>query len=194
MKKARKNIKQFQHAFTLVELMLALAVMAVVGVTATAILSATTYGTSDDQLRRGLMVKTEVIKQRINGSVRSALEVVLPASGSPNSTDYFIVWANDTNTDSTKDNNEMLLVERNTSTNELSAYRNPSATGTFSDAATFRTAALAAYPSTRWATNCSALSCTGTFGTGQTTLLTYSFTLTNGGTSASAKGAASLRQ
>lgn len=189
-----KSPTHIKQAFTLVELLLALSIMTIVGVASLSILGATTYGTSNDQLRRELMVKTEVVKQRIDGALHAAVELVIPSSGQPTSTDYFIVWANDSNDDSTKDNSEMILVERNTSTNELLAYRDTSAAGTFSDAATFRTAALAAYTSTRWATGISALSCTATFGTGQLPLLTYSFTLTKGTTSETSTGAASLRQ
>ncbi len=185
---------RIQTAFTLVELLLALSIMTMVGAASLAILGATTYGTSDDQMRRELMVKSEVIKQRINGAIHSAEALVIPTSGTPTSTDYFIVWADDVNDDSTKDNSEMLLVERNTGSDELVAYQDTSAAGTFSDAATFRTTALASYPSARWATGISALSSTATFGTEQFPLLSYAFTLTKGATSETYRGAASLRQ
>ncbi len=181
-------------AFTIVELLLAMSIMAVIGVAALTILGATTYGTSDDQERRQMLVNAEVIKQRFNGAIRSAKELIVPSSSQTTSTDYFIVWANDTNDDDTKDNNEMVLVERDTSNNELHAYQNTSATGTFTDAASFRTAALASYPSTRWAIGFSALSCTGAFGTGQLPLVTYKFTLTRGTINESHTGSASLRQ
>lgn len=181
-------------AFTLAELLLALAIMAIVGVAALTILGATAYGTSDDQLRRELLVNTEVIKQRINGTVHSAIEMIIPNSGQPTSTDYFIVWSEDLNDDDAKDNNEIILIERNTTNSELLAYHDPSASGTFADAATFRTTALASYPSTRWATGFSALSCTATIGTGNFPILTYTFTVTKGTTSESSTGSASLRQ
>lgn len=188
-----KPIK-FKPAFTLVELLLAMAIMAIIGVAALTILGATTYGTSDDQLRRELLVNIEVIKKRINGTIHSAKELIMPHSGQTTSTDYFIVWANDTNNDDTKDNSEIVLVERNTTDNELLAYQDTSAAGTFSDAATFRTTALASYPSTRWASGFSALSCTATFGTGNFPLFTYKFTVTRGTTNESYTGSASTRQ
>lgn len=183
-----------QSAFTLVELLLALSIMTMVGVASLAILGATTYGTSDDQTRRELMVKTEVVGRRIDGALHTAEALLVPSSGQPTSTDYFIVWVDDANDDAVKDNSEMLLVERDTGDNELIAYRDTTATGTFSDAGTFRTAALASYPASRWATGVSALSFSATFGTGQLPLLTYSFTLTKGTTSETLTRAASLRQ
>ncbi|GJM25456.1 MAG: hypothetical protein DHS20C16_18710 [Phycisphaerae bacterium] len=188
------NTKKSRKAFTLVELLMALVIMSIVGIAGLAILGATTYGTSDDQLRRELLVNTEVIKKRINGAVRSAVELIVPNSGQTTSTDYLIIWADDTNDDDAKDNNEIILIERNTTNNELLVYQNTSAVGTFADAATFRTAAKASYPSTRWATGFSALFFTGTFGTGEFPLLTYKFTVTKGITSESSTGSASLRQ
>lgn len=186
----RKN----KTAFTLVELLLAMSILAVVGVAALSILGATTYGTSDDQLRREMIVSAEVIKQRINSVVHAAEELIIPNSGQTTSTDYLIVWAKDTNDDETKDNSEMLLIERDTSTNELLAFQDTSAAGTFSDAATFRAAAKASYPSTRWATGFSAFFCTASFGAGQFPLLTYKFTVTRGTSNETHTGSASLRQ
>lgn len=181
-------------AFTLVELLIAMTILAVVSVAAISILGATTYGASNDQLRRELIVSAEVIKQRINSIVHAAEELIVPNSGQPTSTDYMIVWAKDTNDDEAKDNSEMLLIERDTSTNELLAYQDSAAAGTFSDAATFRTTAKTSYPSTRWATGFSAFFCTGSFGAGQYPLLTYKFTVTRGKSNETHTGSASLRQ
>jgi hypothetical protein len=182
-----------RHALTLVELLLAMAITTFVGLATAAMLRATSYATTSRQGSRTLLVRDQTIQARLQSTVRSALEIFTPSSGTPTQADYVVLWMADTNDDDAKQLSEMLLIERNTTTSVLSEFRNIAATGNFSTAAAFRTAALASYPSDRWGGSVTMLSTTLVSTPTDHPLLVYKFTLSEGGMTQTIQGAASPR-
>ena len=183
-----------RRAFTLVEVLLALAITALVGLSVAAMLTATAYGTTSRQEMRGLLVKTQTISARLSAAIRTSREVLYPNAGQPTSNDYLVLWTADENDDSVKQNNEVRLIERSTVDNELDSYVDSTDTADFSNVAAFRTQALASYPSVRWARGVTTLSFQATTDPADTMLLSYHFTVAEGQATETAVGAAAPRQ
>ncbi|MCP4246332.1 MAG: hypothetical protein GY778_04715, partial [bacterium] len=95
--------------------------------------------------------------------------------------------------DSTADNAEVQLIERDTTDDELDSYTNTGAVGDYVDAATFRTAAKASYPAELWGTGVTALAFATDAAPPATTLISYSFTLQDADLPETVVGAAALR-
>lgn len=181
------------RAFTLVEVLLALAITGLVGLSVATMLTATAYGTTNHRETRGLLVQSQTISARLNSAIRTAKEVLYPNASQTTSTDYIVVWIADDNDDSTKQNNEVQLIERNSGNNELRSYANPADTADFTNVAAFRTQALASYTSVRWSTGVSVLSFEATTSPTDTMLIGYTFTVTQNQTSHTSVGAATPR-
>ena len=176
------------HAFTLVEVLTALTITALVAVTTITMLSATAYAGDANRGTRELLVRSKIIDGRLRSAIRASTEVI------DSSNNHLVLWTGDDNNDSAKQNDEVQLIERNTATNELFSYANPADTNGFVDAATFRTNAIASYPSQRWATDVTATTITvTTTPTGSTALVSYRVTVQRGAVSETAIGAAALR-
>jgi type II secretory pathway pseudopilin PulG len=182
-------IRKTQHpAYTLVEVLMALVITALVGTAVLAMMSATAYGASDRQSLRELLVRSTTLEARLGAAIRGSLEA------SDASTDYLILWVADTDESGDRNNGEMQLIERDTSTNELLSYRDPADTSDFTTPSSFRSLAKTSYPSQRWVTGTAAASFSIDAATGGTALVSYSFTLQRQNASESMIGAASLRQ
>ncbi len=196
-------------AFTLVELLLALAVVGLVAGAASAMLVAVTYGTSSKRDLRSVVVRGKVVGARLTSAIRNSRAIL--ESG----TDYLVLWVADDNpngTTNSPDLSEMQLIERNSSTDELSSYRFPStwnqtqidaANATYSltgNAAGFFQAATASaktagsFVESKWTTAVTAIQFTlnGTDPTNRT-LVSYRITFGSGDLSESMMGAASPR-
>lgn len=140
------NPNNMPRAFTLVELLITLTVSAVIAATVITMVSATAHGSDSSRTMRELLVRGRVIDGRLRSAIRGSAEVIDHAD------DYLVLWAGDTNGDDAKQNDEVQLIERDTSTYELTSYANSADTNGFTTASAFRSAAKASYPSQRWAT------------------------------------------
>lgn len=110
-------------AFTMVELLLALAITGLVSAGVAAMLVAVSYGTSSKRDLRSVVVKSRLLDLRLSAAIRSS-RAILEAG-----TDYLVLWAGDVNTNGTPDQpdlSEMRLVERDASTDEVKSYAFPS--------------------------------------------------------------------
>lgn len=183
------QIKTRRSAFTLVELLIALTITALVGATTVSMLSAMSNGTDANRTVRELLVKTKMIDGRIRSAVRGSVEVI------DSSNDHLILWKADENDDDAKQNNEVQLIERNSATNELHSYQNSADTNGFSTAAAFRSNAIATYTSQRWATDVTASAITvTTTPAGSKALVSFRITVNSGSANETAIGAAALRE
>ena len=135
-----------RRAFTLVELLITLTVSAVIAATVITMLSATSYGSDSSRTMRELLVRGKVIDGRLRSAIRGSAEVI------DHTDDYLILWTADANNDDAKQNDEIQLIERDTSTYELTSFASSVDTNGFTTAAAYRTNAKATYPSQTWAT------------------------------------------
>ena len=182
MKPIKKKSRLFRRrvrSFTLLELLLALVITAMVGLSAAAMINATAYGTSSRNSMRKLLVKSKVLSTRLSSSIRNSMDSIQPSVAQPESTNILIIWVADTNNDQAKQNNEMQLIERDTTTNELKSYKDEMDVNDFVDAATFRTRALSSYTAETWGTSVTDLSFTLS-GSAGATVVTSRLTATQG--------------
>ncbi|MCK4659082.1 MAG: prepilin-type N-terminal cleavage/methylation domain-containing protein [Phycisphaerae bacterium] len=114
--------KRGRRAFTLVELLLALAIAGIISAVVAAMLVAVSYGTSSQRDLRAAVVKGKVLDARIGSAIRSS-RAILEAGA-----DYLVLWAGDINTNGTSDApdlSEIRLIERDSSNDKLSRYKFP---------------------------------------------------------------------
>ncbi len=178
-------VRRPRRGFTIVELLLALAITGLVSATAAAMLMAVSYGTSSKRDLRSVVVKSRVIDARIASAIRGSRAIL------ETSTDYLILWTTDTDSDGTSDNAEVRLIERDSANDELTSYYDTGVAGDYVDAATFRAAAKSSYASDLWGTGLTAMQFARDPVT--TTLVSYQLTLTAGDLSEAVVGAASAR-
>lgn len=110
------------RAFTMVELLLALAITGLVSASVAAMLMAVSYGTSSDRDLRTVVVNTKVIDARISSAIRSSRAIL------ETGTDYLVLWSDDTNPNGTADApdlSEIRLIERDSGSDELNSYKFP---------------------------------------------------------------------
>jgi hypothetical protein len=176
-----------------VELLMALSITAMTGAAIAALFSAVDSGTTAGGEMRSLLVKTHTLDARINSAVRGARQVLYPNTGNPSSTDYIIIWTADLNGDSAPQNNEVRLIERRTNDSSVHEYANPADTATYPAPATFRSTAIASYPSKRLSQGVTSLTFTATTQATSSALVSYRFTMREGDTKESCVGAAAVR-
>ena len=131
---------------TLTELLIAAAITRNDRAGVTAMLVATSYGTTSRAGMRRVMVQNRTTLTRLDDALRASLEVVAVGSN------YIVLWREDPNEDETRQHDELQLIEWTSADSKLCSYRNPADTAAYADAATFRTTALAGYPAQCWAT------------------------------------------
>ncbi|MFQ5592024.1 MAG: hypothetical protein ACE5HE_12730, partial [Phycisphaerae bacterium] len=110
-----------RRGLTMVELLLALAIAALVCMSVAAMLSAVSYGTSSERDLRDAVVRAKVTDARISSAIRGS-RAILEAG-----VDYLVLWTEDSNPNGTAnapDLAEMRLVERDAS-NNLNSYAFP---------------------------------------------------------------------
>lgn len=111
-------IKQAVHpkGLTLVELMLAISITAVVGLAVATMMTAVTYGTQESKDLREMVILRKVVNQRLTTMIREAQQVldVTPTS--------MVVWMADTDGSGTPNISEIRRIEFNPDTNGIVAF------------------------------------------------------------------------
>ncbi len=107
------------RAFTMVELLLAIAITGMVSVAVATMLVAVAYGTSSDLDLRSVVVTGKVVNGRVDSAIRASRAILEIG------TDYLVLWTGDTNPNGASDAPdlaELRLIERDNGTNELRSY------------------------------------------------------------------------
>ncbi|GAB4186090.1 MAG: hypothetical protein Kow00105_00550 [Phycisphaeraceae bacterium] len=108
---------------TLVELLMALTVTALIGAAIASMLSAVTYGTSNTHDLRSLVAKNKTLSARITAAVRQSRQVLDAGN------DYLVLWTEDLNGSDAPDLLELQRIERDSVNNTLTSYTpDPNAT------------------------------------------------------------------
>lgn len=189
--RAKRWSRRRRGAFTLTEVLLALAITTVVGLAVVAMLSAAAYGSNSRSGMRELFVLGRTTVARVGQAIRTAAEVV-EVDGTAGA--YIVLWTADINADGAKQHGEMQLIERDALTNELRSFTNPADSTTFASAAAFRAVAQATFTSERWATGITAATFTQVAPQGGgTTLVSYRITATRSDISETSVGAVAVR-
>ena len=174
------------RAFTMVEVLLALAITGLVSAAVAAMLVATSYGTSSEHDLRGVVVKGEILDARLSAAIRSSRTIL------ETGTDYVVLWLGDVNTNGTADAAdrwEVRLIEFDSGNERLNNYYDGGASGAYVDVDTFRGLVT---PAT-WATGVTTISFVPDTAAPNTRLVSYRLTLQAGSLSETVVGAASLR-
>lgn len=106
-------------ALTLVELLLGLAVTAVIAAAVGAMLFFASHGASTRDVTRSRMVANELAGMRVNMAIRSARAVLAEGDG------YLVLWMADTRANNAPNLSELRRIERDDSTDRLLSYRAP---------------------------------------------------------------------
>ena len=172
------------RAYTLVETLLALVVVALIGVAAAAILQTTAYGTSAQRDTRRLVVRGEAVHTRLDTAIRNARAVLAAGSG------YIVLWTGDTNADGHVNLSELELIEVPSGSTTMTDYVGQYAAGdtVYTTSTNFYNVVQALkqgganpnFPPTTWATGISGLTFTLDNSTPMLAkLATWSLTLTD---------------
>ena len=105
-----------KRGLTLVELLIAVTITALVGAGVATMLVATTRGTSSRTDLRGLVVKHKTLSARLGSSIRSAKMVL--AAGS----DFVVLWAHDDRANDLPNRSELQRIEWDNTNNEVRSY------------------------------------------------------------------------
>ncbi len=187
-----------RSGLTLVEMMLAMSITAMVGLALTTMLSSVAYSTtSQAQLRRS-NVRGKVLSTRIDTAIRSSKMVL--AQGN----DFLVLWMGDSRRNGVPNLSELRRIQRDDATGTLTSYKAPSGLSEVNDtpyspADDFGTITAglmgtANFPSELWATGVTAW----TQSLNQTnpqvvSLLSYALTLEIDSTSSTFTNTVSLR-
>lgn len=107
------------RGFTLVELMLALAITAMVGAAAASMLAAVSYGASEQRDLRAAAVGHATLPHRLETAIRSASAVLGVSTG------VVVLWLGDTDADGVPALSEIVRIEHDTAARTITAYRSP---------------------------------------------------------------------
>jgi len=108
---------------TLVELLMALAITALIGAAVASMLTAVTYGTDSSRDIRTLVVKNKTLSSRLTATIRQSAQL-LDADD-----EYVVLWTKDLNASGAPDLLELRRIELDPVTDELTDYTpDPSAT------------------------------------------------------------------
>ncbi len=146
-----------RRGLTLVELMLAVLLTALIGAATASMLAAVTYGTESSKDIRSLVARNKAVNARISAAVRGSMMVLDQGPG------YLVLWTNDDNEDGQPSLREIRRLDFNAVGQTISSYRAPEdATDviySLSDDFELITAALmgsADFPQELWATRVAA--------------------------------------
>lgn len=101
------------HAMTLVELLLAMSITAIVTLAAGGMLTAVSYGSSERTDLRSLVVRQELIAHRLSAVIRASRQVL------DCDNNQLVLWVSDANNDQTPQLSEVRWIERDNDTNEI---------------------------------------------------------------------------
>ena len=176
-------VRRRRRAFTIVEVLLALAITGLVSAAVAAMLVATSYGTSSEHDLHGVVVKSEVVGARLGAAIRSSREVHESGTG------YVLLWTTDANTNGTADRAEIRLIDFDSGNGRLNNHYDDGASGAYVDVSTFRGVITPEV----WATGVTAASFATDAAAPNTRLVSYRLTLQAGNSSETVVGAASPR-
>jgi type II secretory pathway pseudopilin PulG len=108
-----------RRAMTLLEVMLAMAGVAMIGLAMSSFLFATVYATNTGKDMRVLIVKHKSVLARMSAAIRSSKMIV--AQGN----DYLVLWVADTDDSGTPHLAELRRIERDAATKTLRSYEAP---------------------------------------------------------------------
>ena len=100
---------------TLVELLLAMSITSIITLTAGAMLSAVSYGSSERTDLRGLVVRQEMISHRIAAAIRASRQVL------ESDNDQLVLWISDANNDQVAQLSEVRWIELDSDTAQISS-------------------------------------------------------------------------
>lgn len=187
--------RRAQHGMTLLELLLAMAAVALIGMAIVSMLVAVSYGTSSSDELRTLAVRSKTLNNRIGAAVRGS-KMILDQGD-----DYLILWTRDLNEDGEPSLLEIRRLQRDDPDSELINYEaDPSATDTAYaltddfDAITSALMGDADFPAELWSTGVTGLDMTLNDAAPQlATLVAYQLTLNAEGLSETAINTVAIR-
>lgn len=115
----RRRRRPACQGLTLVELLLALSVTAIIALAISSMLFAVARGTSTNNDMRSLVLQQKIVGTRLDTALRRATKVLASGSG------YLVVWLNDSRANGTPDLSELRRIEYDANTNTLRSYRMP---------------------------------------------------------------------
>ncbi|MFQ5414622.1 MAG: type II secretion system protein J [Phycisphaerae bacterium] len=192
------------RGLTLVELVIALSITSLIATAATTMLFATSRATEARQDLRHVMTRSAVVQARLADEIHRAAAFL--AAG----TDQLILWSSDANGNGSVNLAEIVLIERDSGTNELRRYAIvwpagwsqatiDAANTTYAANTDFAAVVVSAkatgnFPATVWSSETTAMTAVLNNATAQdATLATLRLTLTSGDVAESMVAAASLR-
>jgi len=187
------------RGLTLVELTMALGIMALIGATIAGMLSAVAYGTDEDSDVRKLVARSKMVSMRINAAVRGSQKIL--DAGETADVSWAVLWGRDLDGNGAPNLLEIRLLEYDASAKTLSSYAAPEAaadvlyqlTDDF-DAITDALRGTADFPETRWANDADGFSVTlDELDPQSAKVLSYRLSLTAGNLTDVSVGTAKLR-
>lgn len=199
-----RRARRRSSAFTLVELVLAAGITALIGVAIASLFFAVSYGTASRNDMRALVPRQRTITARLDASIRSSKMVLALGSN------YVVLWMADTNSNSAPNLSEIRRIEFDSASSSVISYKVTWPSGwsqTMIDAADTQyaltddfgsvTAALKGnsyFPSEIWSRSVSSWSLSANKSSVQSaTMLSYQITTVSGQSTNALVGAASLR-
>lgn len=107
------------QGLTLVEMLMALGITAMIGAAVASMLSAVTYGTNSSRDIRSLVVKNKTLGARITAAVRASAQILDADDG------YVVLWTKDINDSGVPDLLELQRIELDSDTDEMTSYTPP---------------------------------------------------------------------
>ncbi|MCE9590037.1 MAG: hypothetical protein K8S99_05890 [Planctomycetes bacterium] len=117
MKHAATKNSRRRRGLTVIELLLALTVTAMISLAIASMLFAVSYGTDSRNDMRALLLRQRLITARLNALIRSSRMVLAKGSN------YIVLWTFDANQNDVPNRSEIRYVELNTTTKELWEYK-----------------------------------------------------------------------
>lgn len=150
------------RGLTLVELLIALAILSLIATTIGGMLSAVAYGTDNDRDIRQLVARNKMVTTRINAALRGGRMVL--ETGSDSAGDWAVVWHRDLDGNDEPSLLEIRRLDFDANANTLSSYTAPDGTvdvlyDKADDFATITTNLMgtASFPAELWANDAQAL-------------------------------------
>ncbi|MEM9914825.1 MAG: hypothetical protein AAF911_07690 [Planctomycetota bacterium] len=187
------------RGLTLIEMIMALGIMALIGATIAGMLSAMAYGTDEDSDVRKLVARSKMVSMRINAAVRGSQRVL--EAGETADLTWVVLWGRDLDENDAPSLLEIRLLEYDAAAGTLSSYTAPDGTADVLytladdfDAITDALRGTADFPETRWANDAQGFTVTLDETDPQSArLVSYRLSLTAGNLTDTTIGTATLR-
>lgn len=111
------NKRSRRRGLTVVELLLALTITAIISLAISSMLFAVSHGTDSSNDMRALLLRQRLVAARLNAMIRSSHMVL--ATGS----NHVVLWTHDANNSGTPNRSEVRYLEMNTVSGELWSYK-----------------------------------------------------------------------